>query len=87
MDPRIRIHTKISWIRKTTPIPKPYFSELSDNFWVKYTIIASELAHIFFFTRSKIKLFSICDICGYKEKVGQQKIFVAVFGSEIRDPG
>jgi hypothetical protein len=36
-------------------------------FWAKSTLIFSELAQIFFFTRSKIKIiFNFCDICGYK---------------------
>ncbi len=72
----------------------PYFWELSDNFWVKSSIILWKLAKIFFFSSSKIEYFQFGEICGYKKKGMTTNFFpfslLLLFldpGPEIRDPG
>jgi hypothetical protein len=44
---------------KKNSMGKILTGELSDNFWIKSTIILCELAQLFFFAISNIKLFSI----------------------------
>jgi hypothetical protein len=71
-------------------IPDPYFWELSDNLLGKSFINLWKLAQIFFFSISEIQ-FSILWNLWLQKKVWQQFFFsplsfVAVFGSEIRDP-
>jgi hypothetical protein len=60
-------------------------------FWVKTSIILGKLGQIFFFRISKLNNIQFCEIWGYKKWFYKKNFshlsFVAVFGSEIRDPG
>ncbi len=79
---------QISILDLGSQIPIPYFRELSNNVWVKCTIILSKLAQIFFFTCSN-KLFSILAIKKGRTTKFTPSSSVAVVGSRIRirDPG
>ncbi len=66
------------------------FESLVTIFWAKRSIILWKSAQIFFFSTSKLKQFSILWNLWLHKKVWQKKFsplsFVAVYGSEIRDP-
>ncbi len=68
-------------------IPNPIFFIACDIFWVKSTVILSVLAKKITFTCSKIKLFTIYDICGYKKNFSPHLLVLLLDpGFGIRDP-
>ncbi len=80
------------FLRSGSRIPNPYFWELGDNIWgVKTSIIFGKLGKFFSSAYQKWSNIQFCEICGYKKGMTTKKIsplsFVAVFISEIRDPG
>ncbi len=84
LDPGIR---DPEWVFSGSRIPNPYFWELSENFWVKSSIILWKLAQ-FFSSAFKIKIiynfvkFDACD-----QKFFFTPLFSCCFWSGIRYPG
>jgi hypothetical protein len=94
---RIRIRDPVpfwpldpEWVFPGSRIPNPYFWELSDNFWVKSSIILSKLTQIFFLQHFKNKIiYNFVQFVATKKVWKKKKFFTPLLSCcfWIRDPG
>jgi hypothetical protein len=82
----------IGFFRISDPVSQTYiFEGLVTIFWVKTSIILGKLGQIFLQLIKNIIIFSFVKFVATKNGLTKKKFsplsFIAVFGSEIRDPG